>query len=78
VLKNSRRVPPNFAILNAQHDQAKCLHVLVALGIILHLRLVDATVYFEDQSYFMAVEIYDETTDDLLAAKVEIIQLPSP
>lgn len=43
---------------------------MIALSIILLVREMDSAIHFNNQSRRMAIEVCDETVNDLLAAKM--------
>ena len=82
-LSHSRAYPLQYSVQVVQHLfisttkdlDLKSFQNFVALSVILFLLIMHRTIHFHYQASFVAVEVHDEATDNLLPAKVQAIQL---
>ena len=65
----------HFLVSDSQNDAAESREGRVSLGILAALRLVDATIQFDDQLQFRAVEVSDEPCNHVLSAEAPAAEI---
>jgi hypothetical protein len=76
-IQYARKILLDLSIRNPHDPQTEASKDFVTLRVISRLTIVNPTVHFDDETGSMAVEIGDESADDLLAPEMQPIQTTS-
>lgn len=73
-LQNRIQIRQHLLIREAQYHQSQTLQELLPNGVLLPAVVVHRSIHFYQQASFSTIEIGNETTNGVLAAKLEPIQ----